>query len=148
LTADHGLSCQLSLDAVQGTVLPAPTGILVSVQNTAAALAEKSQNVHYPAVYLYCERLTNSLKEKFATFSGKGRLIIEVRHSQDQIEGLEQKVEQYADAVCRVLDTARGSWQDGAYYTGGYEVTFSTVKHGGRNFLQTATIMFDVDVSK
>jgi hypothetical protein len=120
----------------------------VFVQNGAPDLLERSQTVRYPAIYLYCEKLTNSLKEKFATFSGKGRLVVEVRCSQDRIEGMESLVERYADAVCRVLDGARGSWQDGAFYTGGYEVAFASLKHGGKNFLQIAKISFDVEVSK
>ena len=75
-------------------------------------------------------------------------MVIEIRCSQDRIEGMESMVERYADAVCRVLNNARGSWQNGAYYTGGYDVAFATIKHGGKNFLQTARISFDVDVSK
>jgi hypothetical protein len=65
-----------------------------------------------------------------------------------RIQGMASAVERYADAVCQVLDGARGNWQDGAYYTGGYEVVFASVKHGGRNFLQSAKISFDVEVSK
>jgi hypothetical protein len=120
----------------------------VAIQNASPDMSERGQTVRYPVIYLYCEKLTNSLKEKFATFSGKGRLVIEVRCSQDRIEGMETIVERYADAVCRVLDNARGPWQNGAFYTGGYEVVFAALKHGGKNFLQTAKISFDVEVSK
>ena len=41
-----------------------------------------------------------------------------------------------------------GTWQDGAFYSGGYEVVFASLRHGGKNFLQTAKISFDVEVSK
>jgi hypothetical protein len=75
-------------------------------------------------------------------------LVIEVRCSQDRIEGLQHRIERYTDAACRVLDSARGVWQDGAFYTGEYEVSFTTLKHGGKNFLQVAKISFEVQVSK
>jgi hypothetical protein len=34
------------------------------------------------------------------------------------------------------------------YYTGGYEVALGAVKHGGRNFIQTAKITFQIGVSR
>jgi hypothetical protein len=148
LTSDEGIDSQLQLIAQDDGVSFTGDVRSVSVQNTAPDLAERSLQVQYPALYLYCEKLTNSLKEKFRTFSGKARLVIEVRCSQDRLEGLERKLERYADAACRVLDGARGSWQDGAFYAGGYEVVYGTVRQGGKNFLQTAKISFDVEVSK
>jgi hypothetical protein len=54
----------------------------------------------------------------------------------------------YVDAVTRVLDRSRGDWSEGMYYTGGYEVTFGAVKRGGKNFVQTAKVAFEVGVSR
>lgn len=87
------------------------------------------------------------MTEKFRTFSGKVRTVAEVRVSQDRIEGLEIMLRLYVDAVTQVLDSNRGSWGQGAFYTGGYEVAFDPVKHGGKNFLQVAKITFEVDLS-
>jgi hypothetical protein len=33
------------------------------------------------------------------------------------------------------------------FYTGGYEAVFGEMKHGGRNFIQTGKIRFEVAVS-
>jgi hypothetical protein len=148
LTSETGLDTQLRAIAQEDGIGITDAIRSIVVQNSAPELVERGQQVQYPAVYLYCEKLDNSLKEKFATFSGKGRLVIEVRTSHDRIEGLERMLERYADAACRVLDGSRGSWQDGAFYTGGYEVVYAPLRHGGRNFLQTAKISFDVDVSR
>ena len=52
-----------------------------------------------------------------------------------------------ADAVTQILDANRGNWGQGAFYTGGYEVTFDPVKQGGKNFLQVAKVTFEVDMS-
>jgi hypothetical protein len=148
LTSDVGLTYHLMAGMEDDGLSFDTESHSVVIQNASPDMSERGQTVRYPVIYLYCEKLTNSLKEKFATFSGKGRLVIEVRCSQDRIEGMESIVERYADAVCHVLDDARGNWQNGAYYTGGYEVVFASLKHGGKNFLQTARISFDVEVSK
>ena len=60
----------------------------VRAQNVAADLAEQSTRVQYPAVNVYCEKIVNNLTEKFRSFSGTVQMAIEVRHSQDRLEGL------------------------------------------------------------
>jgi len=116
-------------------------------QNVPIALAERSQAVKYPVVNVYSDRVQNLLIEKFRTFSGKVRTVAEVRVSQDRIEGLEEQVRLYVDAVTQVLDGNRGSWGQGMFFTGGYEVKFDPIQHGGRNFLQLAKVIFEVDLS-
>jgi hypothetical protein len=148
LTSDVGLDYHLIAGMEDDGLSFKSESHSVVIQNASPDIAERSQTVRYPVIYLYCEKLTNFLREKFSTFSGKGRLVIEVRCSQDRIEGMESTVERYADAVCRVLDGGRGPWQYGAYYTGGYEVVFATLKQGGKNFLQTAKISIDVEISR
>jgi hypothetical protein len=49
--------------------------------------------------------------------------------------------------VTEVLENKRGSWGQGVCYLGGYEVSFPAVKHGGRNFLQTAKVTFELEVT-
>jgi hypothetical protein len=116
-------------------------------QNMSIALAERSQAVKYPAVQVYSDRVRNLLTEKFRHFSGKVRTVAEVRVSQDRIGGLENQLRLYVDAVTQILDSNRGSWGEGAFFSGGYEVTFDPVQHGGRNFLQIAKVIFEVDLS-
>ncbi len=96
--------------------------------------------VKYPVVHVYSDRVRNLLTEKFRTFSGKVRTVAEVRVSQDRIEGMEEQLRLYVDAVTQVLDANRGSWGEGAFFTGGYEVSIDPVQHGGRNFLQIAKV--------
>jgi hypothetical protein len=96
---------------------------------------------------VYCERISNTLREKFRRFSGSARIAVEVRGSLDRLEGLEEQIRFYADAVAQVLDNNRGDWGDGVFYPGGYEVTFGPVKQGGRNYLQTAKASFEVEIS-
>jgi hypothetical protein len=116
-------------------------------QNVSVAISERSLAVNYPVVHVYSNRVKNALTEKCRTFSGKVQTVAEVRVSQDRIEGIEAQVRLYVDAVTQVLDTNRGSWGQGVFFTGGYEVNFDPVSHGGKNFLQIAKVIFEVDLS-
>ncbi len=120
----------------------------VRAQNVAADLAERSGGIKYPTVHVYCEKVVNDLKEKFRSFSGRLQMAIEVRHSQDRLEGIQETVELYADAVTQVLNEARGDWADGMFYGGGYEVSFGAVKSGGKNLIQVAKVTFEIGVSR
>jgi hypothetical protein len=120
----------------------------ITNQNVPFALAEKGSMQKYPALFVYSDRVRNLLIEKFRTFSGKVRTVIEVRFTQDRIEGIEEKLRLYVDAVTQVLDANRRSWGEGGFYTGGYEVLFEPVQHGGRNYLQIAKVIFEVDFSE
>lgn len=137
---------QLASDRSSQVPAIAPEQILA--QNVSFEIAERSSMTKYPAVHVYADRVKNALTEKFRTFSGKVRTVAEVRVSQDRIEGIEDQLKVYAEAVTQVLDANRGDWGQGAFYTGGYEVQFDPVKHGGRNFLQVARVLFEVDLSK
>jgi hypothetical protein len=117
-------------------------------QNVSAELNSRSHaGAHFPTVHVYVDRVRNLLTEKFRRFSGKIRTVAEIRVSLDRVEGIEEQLRLYVDAVTQVLDTNRGSWGEGAFYTGGYEVVFEPVKSGGRGFLQVARVVFEVDLS-
>jgi hypothetical protein len=120
----------------------------VRAQNVAADMAERSGTVKYPNVNVYCEGLANDLREKFRSFSGSAQMAIEVRHSQDRLDGLEQKLELLVDSAMQTLHASRGDWGDGMFYGGMYEVSFSPVKQGGKSFMQIAKITFEIGVSR
>jgi len=149
LTAqDTGLNAAVAQLAVNSGVAltPVPAAHIVS-QNVAFDLAERSQAMKYPAVLVYADRVRNTLTEKFRTFSGKIRAVVEIRVSQDRLEGIEDQLRLYVDAVTQVLDSNRGSWGQGAFFAGAYEVAYDPVRHGGKNFLQIAKVTLDVDLS-
>lgn len=116
-------------------------------RNASADLSERGAGMRYPVFHVYCERVSNELTEKFRRFSGKVRLAIEARVSQDRIEGLEERTQLYVEAITTLLENNRGDWGEGLFFTGAYEVTFGPVKSGGRNYLQTAKVTIEVDAS-
>ena len=117
-------------------------------ENVASDLAEKSAGATYPSVHVHCDKIINDQMEKFRTFSGRVQIAVEVRLSRDRLEGLTAMVDQYVDALGDVLSRSRGDWADGMFYGGKYEVVFGAVKHGGKNFIQAAKVIFDIGVSK
>jgi len=148
MQAEPGLPAKVSQIAeVQALELAPFTASQIVTMNVASDLAERATGMKYPLVHIYCERFTNSMTEKFRRFSGEARMVMEVRVSQDRIEGLDDRLQAYVDAVTEVLDTNKGPWDSGICYLGGYDVTFGPVKSGGKNFLQTAKVALLLNVS-
>lgn len=149
LSGDTGLNATAQEIALMSGVTIAPIGPQqVAARNVSIEIAAESNATRYPVFHVYCERLTNSQQERFRVFSGEVRVVVEVRVSQDRLEGLEDQLHGCVDAVTQALDENRGDWSDGVFYAGGYEVTYAPVKHGGRNFIQTAKVTFDAAVSR
>lgn len=149
LVGPSGMSAAVQvISDVSGIHLPSFDPEQVNTQNVAMEIIEQSKVTKYPAICLYCEKVTNRLREKFRTFSGEVNMVIEVRVSQDRIDGLDTNAQLYAEAALRVLDENRGDWGHGVLFNGGYEVSFGAIKRGGRNFVKSAKITFVLDVSE
>lgn len=143
-----GVNARVGATALNEAGIPTPGVRAIAALNASVDISEKTARMQYPALLVYCDKFSNTLKEKFRTFSGKAHTVIEIRHSQDILDGLETNLETYVDAVCAVLDASRGDWGSGLFYGGGYEVSYEPVARGGSNFLQRAKVGFDVEVSK
>jgi len=133
---------------MSGVTLAAITPQQIVAQNVSAEIVEQSSSPKYPVFQVYCERLTNSHQERFRVFSGEVGIVVEARVSQDRLDGLEDQLHGCVDSVTQALDENGGDWGDGVFYSGGYGVTYNQVKHGGRNFLQSAKITFTVALSR
>ncbi len=120
----------------------------IVAQNISPDLVERSTGTHYPTYFLYCEKLNNTLREKFRQFSGTATLSVEVRVTHDRLEHLASAIQLYVDALTETLDSNRGDWGDGQFYTGGYQISFSAVKPGGKHYIQVAKATFDLQISK
>lgn len=149
IAAPGGMNANLAaLTAGGGTSATPVEPAQIRAQNVTADLAERSSTVKYPSVNIFCEKIVNDQTEKFRSFSGHLQMAVEIRHSQDQLNGLQSVLEAYADSVTQTLNAARGDWGDGMFYGGGYEVALSAVKHGGKNLIQTAKVSFRLGVSR
>ncbi len=144
----NGVNVRIGAIEQADSSLKAPGVRSIVALNANVEISEKTGHAHYPALLVYCDKLSNSLKEKFRQFSGKAHVVVEVRCSHDRIEGLENATQLYVDAVCALLDDSRGDWGSGSFYSGGYDVIYEPVGRGGKNFLQRARVGFDIEVSK
>lgn len=134
--------------AVAALVEAGWAGATLRAENVATELMERAGSMAYPTVTIYCEKVANELREKFRAFSGTAQMAIEVRHSQDRLDGLEKALEEQTDAVADALAASRGDWGDGMYYTGAYEVSYARVGRGGKNFIKLAKITFEIGVNR
>jgi len=148
ITAPTGVNAGLGALTLAGQAGPAilQTAQVVS-QNVAADVAEQAGAIQYPTVSVYCEKLVNSQVEKFRSFSGTIQMAIELRYSQDRLDGLQDAMAVYADALLQVLEANQGDWGNGLFYAGTFQAAYGPVKHGGRNFVQSAKIIFQIGVS-
>ena len=120
----------------------------IITQNVPVEIAERSTMAIYPSIYVYCDSIVNQLREKSRTFSGSMEMVFEVRSSRDRIDDLNSEVNLMIDGVVSTLDQNRGDWGSGIFYAGAYNIAFAGVKRGGKNFLQTAKVIFTLQVSR
>jgi len=143
-----GVNVRIGAMEQADSTLQAPGVRTIVALNASVEISEKSGSAQYPALLVYCDKLSNALKEKFRQFSGKAHIVVEIRYGQDNLRGLETTAEVYVDAVCALLDDSRGDWGSGCFYAGGYDVSYEPIARGGGNFLKRAKVGFDVEVSK
>jgi hypothetical protein len=120
----------------------------VITQNLPVDIAERSTAGKYPSIHVYCDKVTNQLREKSRSFSGDAEVVVEVRVSTDRVQHLDTQLNVLIDAVTTTLDQNRGDWGAGLFYGGAYEVALTGVKHGGKNFTQSAKVTFKLEISR
>jgi hypothetical protein len=147
LTSESGIGARLSDMKDEGGYPMTFSALQVKSQHIGPDLAEIGP-VRYPLVYVYCERVQNTMREKFRTFSGIVRVAVEVRVSQERLEGIEEQSRGLMEAVVATLLSHRGVWEQGVSFAGGLDITYSPVKRGGKNFLKPAKLVLDIDVSQ
>ena len=148
LAGEAGLSDKVGqLMLTSALQIPQISASDILERHVTADVAEKTSGVRYPIVYVYCEKIVNDLREKFRTFSGTAELSVDIRVSHEHMDDLQSLLQNYVEAVTDVLDKRRGQWAKGVFYSGGYEIHFSPIKRGGRNFIQAAKVELTVNVS-
>ena len=140
-----GINDQLAAMSLD-LILP-PMGSILKLSAPIDAY-EKTTSVRYPVLTICCQRLKNSLTEKFRMLSGTAVLAVEIRVSGTIAEELDTALNSYVEAACHVLDASRGSWSDIGTYAGTYDVKFQPMRPGGKQFIKSAQIEFDIQVGR
>lgn len=120
----------------------------VEVLKAPPEFAEKAWGGRYPALMLTCEKVKSRPTERLRRFSGEVQVGIEVRVSQDRLEGITEKLHYYSDAVRDVMERNGGCVGPGLYLSGETTVQIEGVKKGGRQFLQSSRVICTVVVNR
>ncbi|WP_321474485.1 hypothetical protein [uncultured Paludibaculum sp.] len=145
----EGLAASLTaLQSYYGMDSEMVDGVDVGVMRAPAELQEKAGAARYPVIQTYCDQIENKRSEQFRVFSGRMRVVTEVRVSSDRLEGLAEKLHFYVDAVRDVVERNGGCLGDGVFLEPGYEVSFDVVKKGGLNYLQVGQVVCWLGVSR
>lgn len=149
LAAEEGLAASLTvLKSYYGMETEALEQLAVGLIRAPAELQEKAGAARYPVIQTYCDQIESKRTERFRMFSGRLRMVTEVRMSQDRLEGLAEKLHFYVDAVCDVVERNGGCVDQGLFLEPGYEVSFDPVKKGGLNYLQIGRVTCWMDLNQ
>jgi len=120
----------------------------LKVLRAAPEVVDKAWGSRYPAVIVHCDRVLSRPSEKLRRFSGEVKIGIDVRVSQDRLEGITEKLHYCSDAVRDVIERKSGCLGPGLYLSCATEVQFDGVKKGGSHFLQTGRVICTVIVNR
>lgn len=137
LNAAGGLAASLANYAALAPLVAAPAAI---VSHVPQELQEKQQKIAYPVCRIYCDQIQNEGKVKFREFSGTYRVVVEITHSQDRLEGLTETLQATTDAVSDVFDRNSGNLGGGMVLLPGYQAEIDAVKLGGLHYQQSARV--------
>ncbi len=149
ITGSEGLEASLNeLREYYPVPLTEWSGAAVEIMRAPAEMDEKARTVKYPRIGISVERIENGREERFNRFAGTLKAAVEIRVSQDRLEGLAESLYWYVDALRDVIEKKAGCLADGLVLTGEYEVHVEPVKRGGLNFQQTAKVVCPVVMSR
>ena len=148
LNGTTGLSASLAeySSSIQMTGIPQAQGIAPEAPIAEASyvpqeVEELQTKVVYPLCRVYCDQIKNDGKVKFRKFSGSYRVVVEITHSKDRLDGLSDTLQAAVDAVGEVYDKNQGNLADGMVLLPGYEVQVDAVRKGGMHYLQKARVI-------
>ena len=140
-----GINDQLAAGSPCMTLAPVASILKLS---SAIDTYERTAAVGYPVAAVYCQRLRNTQTEKFRMLSGTVTLVIEIRVSGERVEELETDLNSYVHAACQVLEASRGAWTAIGTYAGAYDIKFQPLRPGGKQFMKSAQIEFEIQISR
>ena len=141
LNADGGLTTSLTNYSAFAALTAAP---VAGVSHVPQELREKQQKIVYPICQIYCDQIQNDGKVKFRRFSGTYRVVVELTHSQDRLEGLTDTLQTTMDAVSDVFDRNSGNLGNGMVLKPGYVAEIDAIRRGGLHYQQSARVKCQV----
>ena len=149
LTSSNGIETEVNLVAsLAGRSIPALPATQVFVTSTSTSMADVQQQLGYPRVAVFSNRVRNQQTEKFRSLSGMVTVIAEISATADLVDQEESAIHFYVEAVSNVLRRNIGDWGDGVFFPGTYDVEVQAPSTGASGFLQLARITCELKVSR
>jgi hypothetical protein len=143
-SGDTGL--KISLDLIQSKLgqskrlTDAKIGA-VNIGKKGSDLAEASR---IPALTFSISQLTTKNRERLGQHNSTAKMLCSVQMTHEKSDVLQQNTYDYVDAIIDVLNRSQGLWQEGIFFTGDYCATINAIQAGALNYVQFATIEFDL----
>lgn len=144
LVGESGLKVSVEAIREQNGTLASEAQFQIDTDYWNQKLGERIPLNRNPKISVALVKLYRSQKEKLAGFGALATLQIELISTHERADSLQVQMSEFVDALCDVLNRNQGLWSKGVYYAGGFAVDISPVAKGGLNFVQNATISFEI----
>jgi hypothetical protein len=149
LASPNGIEAEVSLvGSLAGRSIAALPATQVFVTSTSTSMADVQQQLGYPRVTVFSNRLRNQQIEKFRSLSGVVTVIAEISATADLVDQVESAIHFYVEAAGNLLRRNIGDWGDGVFFPGAYDVDVQAPTTGASGFLQLARITCELKVSR
>ncbi len=144
LSGEAGL--KVSVEAIQDVrgSLAAEASFQIDTDYWNGKASERIPANRNPKISVALVKLQRGQKEKLSEFAALATLQIELIGTLERADLLQSQIGDYVDAICDVLNRNQGLWSKGVFYAGGFNVAISPVSKGGLNYLQDATVTFEI----
>ena len=106
------------------------------------------QQLGYPRVAVFSNRVRNQQIEKFRSLSGVVTVVAEISATADLVDEVDSAIHFYVEAVSNVFRRNIGDWGDGMFFPGTYDIEVQPPSTGASGFLQLARITCELNVSR
>jgi hypothetical protein len=144
LVGESGLKISVEAIREQNGTLASEARFQIDTDYWSQKLSERIPLNRNPKISIALIKLHRGQKEKLAEFGALATLQLELVSTHERADSLQVLQSDFVDALCDVLNRNQGLWSKGVYYAGGFTVDISPVAKGGLNFVQNATISFEI----
>lgn len=146
LAGESGLKVSVEAIREQNGALVSEARFQIDTDYWNQKLSERIPLNRNPKISVALIKLHRGQKEKLAEFGALATLQMELVSTHERADSLQVLQSDFVDALCDVLNRNQGLWSKGVYYAGGFTVDISPVSKGGLNFVQIATISFEINL--
>lgn len=143
-SADTGL--KISLDQIQSerSISKRLTNARIGTVNIGKKSNDLAEASRVPALTFSISQLTTKKRERLGQNNSTAKILCVVQMTHEKSDVLQQNTYDYVDAIIDVLNRSQGLWQEEVFFTGDYCATINAIQAGALNYVQLATIEFDL----